>query len=152
MYRIYLFFFFLNFYVSGLAQQYKPADEGSKVHFVIKNFGINTGGDIKGLLGEIYFIPSNLLTSNFNVSVDVNTIDTDNETRDGHLKGKDYLDAENFPLITFTSSNITRTPRLKNWYFFTGTITMHGVTKSIVFPFTAIAKGADYLFKGWIYA
>ncbi len=73
---------FSTFNLFGTAQNYKPVDEGSKVHFTIKNFGISTGGDLSGLKGNIHFDPVNPVTSDFTVSVDVKTIDTDNENRD----------------------------------------------------------------------
>ena len=37
-----------------------PVDKESKVHFVIKNFGLNTGGDLSGIKGSIKFDPENL--------------------------------------------------------------------------------------------
>ena len=131
------------------AQHYKPLDQGSKVHFTIKNFGIGTGGDLSGLNGIIDFVPSNLKACLFNVSVDVKTIDTDNGTRDKHLRSADYFDADKFPKIILksTSVNLT-TPKTANMYYFTGTLTIHGVTKVIEFPFTASTQGKDLLFKG----
>jgi Uncharacterized conserved protein len=133
--------------VAGMTQNYTPVDEGSKVHFVIKNFGINTGGDFSGLKGTVTFNPGNLKTSVMNVSVAVKTIDTDNETRDGHLRSDSYFDAEKFPLITITSTKIDKNNKSGSYYF-TGTLTMHGVTKIISFPFTATLQDNDYLFTG----
>ena len=147
MFKIYLSIFFLNITLASFAQQFKPIDEGSKVHFVIKNFVINTGGDIAGLQGDINFIAANATACKFNISVAVGTIDTDNNTRDKHLKGKDYFDAEKYPSIILVSTKITKTNKI-NWYFFTGNLTIHGVTKVISFPFTATLKGNDYLFAG----
>ena len=70
---------------------------GSKVHFTIKNFGIKTGGDLSGLKGEIYFFTTDLAACRFNVTVDASTVDTDNGSRDDHLKGSEYFDVEKFP-------------------------------------------------------
>jgi len=131
----------------AVAQNYKPADDDSKVHFTIKNFGINTGGTFSGLKGNIFFDPANLSTATFDVSVDVKTIDTDIENRDEHLKGENYFDAEKYPAITIKSSRIKSTSKLQE-YNFTGTLTMHGVIKIISFPFTAVSRGNDYLFSG----
>jgi polyisoprenoid-binding protein YceI len=128
------------------AQNYRPVDEGSEIHFSIKNFGINTGGSLSGLKGRIIFDPSNLATSIFDVSVDVKTINTNIENRDEHLKGENYFDAEKYPLVIIKSSQInTVKPGV---YSFAGTLTMHGITKNISFPFTATPKGDDYLFSG----
>lgn len=149
MFRLVFSFLFLIIFFFASAQKYTPVDAGSKVHFIIKNFGINTGGDFSGLSGEINFVPANIAASNFNVSVAVNTIDTDNETRDKHLKSTEYFDAEKYPLITITSAKISRTNKsAKGWYYFTGSLTLHGITKAIAFPFSALLKGNDYLFTG----
>ena len=73
------------------AQKYTPGDEGSKVHFNIKNFGIKTGGDLSGLKGEILFFTTDMSACHFNVTVDAATIDTDNGSRDKHLKSADFF-------------------------------------------------------------
>ncbi len=136
-------------FLNAHSQNYKPVDAGSKVHFVIKNFSINTGGDLTGLKGTVIFSPARLSSSIFNVSVDTKTIDTDNGSRDEHLRSDDYFDAEKYPTITIKSTKIDRTNRTNaGYYFFTGTLTMHGVTKIISFPFKATPQGSDYLFTG----
>ena len=149
MQRLLLSFSFLIFSFAAISQKYKPLDAGSKVHFIIKNFGIETGGDFTGLMGDISFIPANITTSSFDVSVSVKTIDTDNDMRDKDLKAKKYFDADTYPAITIKSTKIDRTNKsATGWYYFTGTLTMHGVTKPIEFPFSATLKGNDYLFVG----
>lgn len=149
MSRLILCFSFLIFSFAAVSQKYKPADAGSKVHFIIKNFGIGTGGDLSGLKGDINFNPANVTACNFNVSVAVNTIDTDNQMRNKDLKGKSYFDAEKYPVITIVSTKINKTNKISaGWYYFTGNLTIHGVTKPIAFPFTASPKGDDYLFVG----
>jgi polyisoprenoid-binding protein YceI len=128
------------------AQNYRPVDEGSTVHFTIKNFGINTGGSLSGLKGRISFDPSNIAASIFDVSVDVKTINTDIENRDEHLRGENYFDADKYPQIIIKSTQINIVK--PGVYSFSGTLTMRGVTKNIVFPFTATSKGDDYIFSG----
>jgi polyisoprenoid-binding protein YceI len=138
-------FTFLSFYL--FAQNYIPTDAGSKIHFIIKNFSISTGGDLSGLKGTIVFNSNSLKEANFNVSVDVKTIDTDNGNRDEHLRSSSYFDAEKYPVIMIKSTKIDKTNKSNTgWYYFTGTITMHGITKAISFPFTATQQGSDYLF------
>lgn len=148
MSRLILIILFSAFSLFATAQNYKPVDEGSKIHFTIKNFGINTGGTLSGLKGNILFGPANLAVSNFEVSVDVKTIDTDIENRDEQLKGDKYFDAENYPFIVIKSTSVTRNTARQEEYYFSGTLTMHGITKNISFPFTATPSGNDYLFSG----
>ena len=139
------FLFFINTTVS--AQHFTPVDTGSKVHFVIKNFGINTGGDFTGLKGEIYFLPDNLSSCKFNVSVSASTIDTDNPSRDKHLKSDEYFDAHKYTDISIVSTKIEKTNKTATgFYYFTGNLTIHGVTKTISFPFHAEKVKDDYLF------
>jgi len=131
------------------AQKYTPGDEGSKIHFTIKNFGIKTGGDLTGLKGEIYFFTTDLAACRFDVSVDPSTVDTDNGSRDSDLKGSKYFDVEKFPLISITSTKIDKTNKTESgFYYFTGNLTMHGITKPLAFPFHIEKINDNYLFTG----
>jgi polyisoprenoid-binding protein YceI len=126
---------------------YAPKDDGSKVHFVIKNFGVNTGGDFTGLAGSIVFDPNNLATATFDVSVDASTIDTDIESRDRDMKKAEYFDVKTYPRMTFKSTKVTKTNKEDYLYMF-GNITIKGVTKEIKFPFKATPKDGGYFFEG----
>jgi polyisoprenoid-binding protein YceI len=138
----------LLFSIQIFAQtSYSPKDDGSKVHFVIKNFGVNTGGDFNGLSGAIKFDPNNPATADFDVSVDVSTIDTDIESRDRDMKKEQYFDVKNYPKMTFKSTKVTKTNKADYLYMY-GNITIKGVTKEIKFPFKATAKDGGYLFEG----
>ena len=129
------------------AQNFTPTDEGSKLHFVIKNIGINTGGDIAGMKGKIKFNARQISSSLFDVTVAVNTIDTDNGRRDGHLKKEDYFDAEKYPTIHLVSTEIKPGADLKH-FIFKGNLTIKDVTKPVEFPFTAEGKDGGALFTG----
>jgi polyisoprenoid-binding protein YceI len=129
------------------SQNYTPTDAGSKVRFVIKNFGINTGGTFDGLAGTITFDPSNLATASFNVSVEAKSVDTDLEGRDNHVRKAEYFDVEKFPKISFKSTKITTTNKEGYLYMF-GIITIKNVSKEISFPFSQISKDGGILFEG----
>ncbi|MEO8110975.1 MAG: YceI family protein [Ginsengibacter sp.] len=145
-----IFLPFLLFISSGVfAQRYIPADQGSKVHFKIRNFGISTGGELSGLKGEIIFFTTDLAACRFNVTVDASTVDTDNGSRDGHLKGDEYFNVEKYPVITIASTKIEKTNKTEaGYYFFTGTLTLRDITKVISFPFKIEKENDTYLFTG----
>jgi len=63
------------------------------------------------------------------LTADVNSINTDNEKRDGHLKSPDFFDAAKYPALSFKSKSFTHVSG-KN-YKLTGDLTMHGITKTI---------------------
>ena len=129
------------------AQTFTPSDKGSKVHFVIKNFGINTGGDIAGMKGKINFNAKKLSSCSVDVTANVSTIDTDNDKRDEHLKTTDFFDIEKYPVIHIESTKIEPGADLKH-FTFKGKLTIKNVTKNIEFPFTAEAASGGALFKG----
>jgi polyisoprenoid-binding protein YceI len=131
----------------ALAQTYLATDEGSKVHFTIKNFGIKTGGDFTGLKGTIVFNPKALATSSMNVSVDANSVNTDNGSRDKHLRKEEYFNVEKFPLLTFVSTKITESSTAGRFFIF-GNLTIKGVTKAIQFGFSATPSASGYAFTG----
>lgn len=135
--------------VLSFGQAYTPTDAGSKVRFVIKNFGINTGGTFDGLSGSITFDAASPGTASFNVSVDAKTVDTDLEARDNHLRKAEYFDVEKYPKISFKSTKITTTNKPEYLYMY-GVITIKNVSKEISFPFSHTAKDGGILFAGEI--
>lgn len=133
----------------SMAQQFVPVDQGSRINFVIKNFGINTGGNLKGLKGNIYFDPNNMRSSRMTISVDAKTVDTDSESRDDHIKGEDYFDVERNPEITIRSTGISYTKESnKGKYLFAGNLTLAGITRPVSFVFQVKRKVNDYIFTG----
>jgi polyisoprenoid-binding protein YceI len=142
-------FFLLAAITFNLAAQhtYTAVDAGSKVHFVIKNFGIKTGGDFTGLSGNVNFDPANLSGSSFNVSVKSNTVNTDNNTRDKHLKKEEYFDVDKYPTINFKSTKIITSSAAGKFYV-VGNLTIKSVTKVVQFIFDATPKDGGYLFAG----
>ena len=148
MFRLFFISFLLFSFAAG-AQNYLPSDSGSRVHFVIKNFGINTGGDLTGIKGEIHFDPENIATAIFDVTVSAITIDTDNKKRDNHLRSDDFLDAEKFPEIRIKSLQISKTNKTEEgFYYFTGELTIRDVTQPLSFPFKVEKVNEDYFFTG----
>ena len=129
------------------AQNYTLHEDGSEIKFSIKNFGLTVNGSFKGLKGKISFNPDNLPASLINAGVDVNSINTGNESRDNHLKKEEYFDVEKYPLISFLSTKITSSTKAGT-FIIEGKITMKGVTKDLSFPFTATPVNDGYLLGG----
>ncbi|OAK53079.1 YceI family protein [Rhodococcoides kyotonense] len=67
-------------------------------------------------------------TPSVNAEIDVASITTDNEQRDGHLKTADFFEVEKFPTATFTSTSVKADG---GDFVVTGDFTLHGVTKSV---------------------
>lgn len=127
--------------------QLTPVEKQSSVEFKIKNFGFTVTGTFSGVSGKIAFDPKNLAACNFNVSVDANTVNTDNSLRDDHLRGETYFDVKKYPRIAFVSTKITNSNK-EGVLFVFGKLTIKNTTRDISFPFTATPGNGGYTFKG----
>jgi len=147
MVRLLIILVFLCTGITGLSQTMTPVEKGSKVEFRIKNFGFTVTGTFHGLAGTIIFDPANVASAKIDVSVDAATIDTDNNTRDGHLRKEDYFDVKNYPRIRFVSAKVENGKRTGD-FIVTGRLTIKKVSKDIMFPFTAKPVSNGYILKG----
>jgi polyisoprenoid-binding protein YceI len=102
-------------------------------------------GTLTGLKGSIKFDENNLPASGFDVSVDVNTINTGNGMRNKHARAEGFFNAEKFPKIMFKSSSIEKTA---TGYQVSGALTIKGTTKNVSIPFAFDNKGAEGNFRG----
>lgn len=69
----------------------------------------NAHGIFKTVEGTISFDKSDVANSSISLKIDANSIDTNLEQRDSDLKSPDFLNVEEFPDITFTSTKIDKT-------------------------------------------
>ncbi|QKJ31863.1 YceI family protein [Mucilaginibacter mali] len=126
--------------------QTKHKVTASTITFKIKNMGINTGGNISGLVADINFSKDRPEASSIEASVDAGTLNTDNDMRDKHIKSEDYFDAAKYPKITMKSTSIKH--RSGNNFVGTFNVTIKDKTKSIDVPFTYVVNGNTAEFKG----
>lgn len=119
--------------------------ENSVVSFSVSNMAINkVKGTFRGMNGSINFDLNNVASSVFDVCIDAATIDTGNSKRDKHLRNEDFFGVETYPTICFKSSKIVESQR---GYIVTGTLSMHGISKTIEIPFTYINNSLKGEFK-----
>jgi polyisoprenoid-binding protein YceI len=138
---------FISITTACFGQEYKPTDQGSSINFEIKNFGFNSKGSFSGLDGNITWDPKDPSKAAFDVSISAASINTDNETRDSHLKKESYFDVATYPRIRLVSTSVSG-PDGRGHYTFNGKLTMKSTTKDISFPFIVTPMGDDIIFKG----
>ena len=108
----------------------------SEVGFKVKHLMISTvKGSFTTVMGTAEGELDNL---NISVTIDPTSINTNDENRDGHLKGADFFDVENFPSIDFVASNVN-----VNNGAITGEMTIKGVTKEVTLALDYNGKGVD---------
>jgi polyisoprenoid-binding protein YceI len=101
----------------------------SAVHFSVRHLMVsNVRGEFTRISGTLKLDPQNPAASSVEATIDVNSISTRDQQRDGHLKSGDFLDTEKFPTMTFRSTKVeTKSGGGK----VTGDLTIHGVTREI---------------------
>ena len=67
-------------------------------------------------------------------AADVNSINTDNENRDKHLKSDDFFNAEKFPQVKFVSKSFKALGN--NKYTLAGDLTIRDITRPVTFDVT----------------
>lgn len=85
-------------------------------------------GNIKSFSAELTSEGDDFTNADIAFSGDINSIDTGNGDRDGHLKSGDFFDAEKFPAITFKSTNVEKDG---SDYIVNGDLTIKDVTKAV---------------------
>ncbi len=114
----------------------------SSIEFVVKHMMIsNVRGSFHTYQAEVVADASDLTTAKIDFTIDVASIDTRDEQRNGHLCSADFFDVETYPQITFKSTQVNR--KRDGEYDLTGNLTMHGVTKPLVFQVTFEGEGKD---------
>ena len=79
-------------------------------------------------------------TASVNVRMKTASIDTRTEQRDQHLRSADFLDAERFPALTFTSTTIKGA---KDHFSVTGDLTIRGTTRPVALDVAFEGAGKD---------
>lgn len=102
----------------------------SAVQFKVKHLMIATlTGRFDEITGTVE-ASDNFENAKFSFSANVNSINTNDEHRDTHLKSADFFEAEKFPKLSFTSTRFTKTANTK--FELTGNLTIKDVTKPVV--------------------
>jgi polyisoprenoid-binding protein YceI len=99
----------------------------SVAHLVISD----VDGNFKSFDGSMESSKPDFSDAKITFTADVNSINTDNDMRDGHLKSDDFFNAAKFPQIKFVSTLFT--PLGDNKYKLVGNLTIRDVTKSVTF-------------------
>src|SRR6266851_4074681 len=102
----------------------------AEIQFKIRHLMItNVTGSFGKFDAAVETTDDNFDTAKINFTADVDSITTNNEQRDGHLKSADFFEISKFPKLTFVSTKLEKVS--ENDYVLQGDISFHGVTKSI---------------------
>jgi len=103
----------------------------SNVGFKVRHLMVsNVKGSFDKHTGTVEFNDKDITKSKVEVSIDTNSINTNVQKRDEHLRSADFFDVAKFPTMTFKSKKVAKAGKDK--LKVTGDLTLHGVTKEVV--------------------
>ena len=104
----------------------------STIQFSVRHLMVsNVRGSFHDFSLEAEFDPKHPELGSVVATVVTKSVDTGQEQRDAHLRSADFLDAEQFPTLTFRSTAVEA--RGGDAFTLKGELTMHGVTKPVAF-------------------
>jgi len=127
---------------------YKIEPEHTRVLFAVSHLGFTTYfGEFTRPSGTLRLDPNNWPASVVDVSVPVANVLTPSERLNTELKSPEWIDAAQFPNMTFRSTGVIPTgPRSADVI---GDLTLHGVTKRVTFAVHFNGAGPNPLSKAY---
>jgi len=109
---------------------YKIDAAHSEITFKVKHLMItNVTGNFTKFDATLESSKDDFTDAKISFEADVDSISTNNEQRDGHLKSEDFFAAEKFPTLSFVSSSFNKVSG--DEYKLVGELTLRGVSKPI---------------------
>ncbi|PYE53485.1 YceI family protein [Deinococcus yavapaiensis] len=99
------------------------------LEFAVKHMGLSTvKGRFRALDGTVVTDERGALQG-LEVTVDVNSLDTAEQNRDGHLRSPDFFDVASYPTATFKSTRVEAKGGQE--YRVTGDLVIRGVSREV---------------------
>ena len=114
----------------------------SSIDFSVRHLMVSkVRGQFENFSGTITVAPDG--TPSVNAEIDVTSLNTGNEQRDGHVKSADFFDVEQYPVATFASTSVRPNGEA---YLLNGILTIKGVTRpvSLDLEFNGASPGQGY--------
>ncbi|WP_202628588.1 YceI family protein [Sediminibacterium soli] len=109
---------------------YKIDAAHSEITFKVKHLMItNVTGSFTRFDATMEADAADFSDAKISFEADVDSVTTNNEQRDGHLKSEDFFAAETYPKLSFVSKSLTK--KSDDQYQLTGDLTIRDVTKTI---------------------
>jgi polyisoprenoid-binding protein YceI len=112
----------------------------STLTFVGTQAGAKFEGRFKKFTADVRFDPRDLANARFDVTVDLNSVDTQDAERDDTLKSAELFNAAQYPEARYVADKFTSRGGAK--FAANGKLTLRGVTRDVPIQFT-FEPGAD---------
>jgi polyisoprenoid-binding protein YceI len=112
----------------------------SDVSFAVRHMMVSKVRGRFGSFAGSIVTGADLLDSSVTATIDLDSVDTGSEQRDGHLKSPDFLDVAQFPTMTFRSTALRADGAD---HVLHGELTLHGVTRPVSLELEVTGSGPD---------
>lgn len=114
----------------------------TRVGFIVRHMMVSkVRGDFSDIEGTIEGDATELENTKISFRVGIDSVSTNNEDRDNHLRSADFFEVEKYPNMTFESTNIKKVS--ENKYALTGNLTIKGVTKETTFDVEYLGQSTN---------
>jgi polyisoprenoid-binding protein YceI len=115
----------------------------SEVQFKVKHLVISTvTGFFRSFEGQLETENDDFNNAEIDFSLDIASVDTNQNQRDEHLKSADFFDAAKYPKISFKSTSFTKDG--DDEYTLVGDLTIKDVTKPVTLAVEFGGSTADF--------
>jgi cytochrome b561/polyisoprenoid-binding protein YceI len=121
-------------------------EAGSALEFRTSWSGTPVEGQFRQWTADIVFSPDALADSSIEVSVDLASVASGDEQRDGTLPGEEWFDAGHFPQAVFKASRFTRLG--PSHYSAQGELSLRGKTSPLTLDFKLAITGNQAVAEG----
>src|SRR5580704_16151892 len=102
----------------------------SNLGFKIKHLMIsNVSGSFKNFQAEVETIDADFSTAQINLTAEIESITTNNEQRDAHLRNTDFFEVEKYPELKFKSTKIAK--KNNDTFDLYGELTLKAIAKPV---------------------
>jgi polyisoprenoid-binding protein YceI len=113
------------------ANEWRLDANHSAANFSVKHNVVSTvRGQLGKITGTIEYDGKDIKTLKADVAIDMQGINTQNQSRDNHLRSADFFDVANHPQLTFKSKRVE--PGAAGHFRLIGDLTIRGNTKEVV--------------------
>ncbi|MCI0673337.1 MAG: YceI family protein [Myxococcaceae bacterium] len=114
----------------------------SGINFSVRHMVISkVRGSFRAFAGTVALDEQAPTAASVTARIEVASIDTGVEQRDGHLRSPDFFDAEKYPAITFQSTKVQK--GAGNHLVVTGNLTIRDVTREVSLDVEQLGTGKD---------
>ena len=137
-----IFALVLGFAAAAHAANWQVDRSHTTVGFSVSHIFTSVHGRFDRFDGTVVFDPEKPESAIVRATVEAASINTNHTKRDKHLRSDDFFDVEKYPTLSFESTGGI-TDMQDNRGKLAGNLTIHGVTKPVVFDVTFRGQGKD---------